>query len=98
MITFADMGTALAERLGELDRVIADAKDRVTLAATQNAALAEPFLGKKDAALLLGWSVSTLERRMEHADGPPRYTDAGKVQFLASELKVWRKQWRVGQL
>jgi predicted DNA-binding transcriptional regulator AlpA len=50
--------------------------------------MAEPLMGKKEAASYLGFSVTTLERRMAESDGPPRYTDGGRVSFLRSELRV----------
>jgi predicted DNA-binding transcriptional regulator AlpA len=56
----------------------------------------EPFIGKDDAAAFLNMSVTTLERRMAQRDGPPRYTDGGKVNFRRSELLTWRRQWRAG--
>lgn len=80
----------IAEKLRELEEAIEAAKRAV------ESYSAEPFIGKEEAAKFLNMSVTTLERRMTMPDGPPRYSDGGKVNFLCSELRIWRRQWRAG--
>jgi len=82
-------GEIISAKLADLLSTIEQTKESA-------AALADPFVGKGEAAKFLDMSVSTLERRMAESDGPPRYIDGGKVTFLRSELRVWRRQWRVG--
>lgn len=82
----------LQDFLAEIElsrRAVADATDEAVK-------VTEKYIGKEEAAAFLDISVTTLERRMALPDGPPRYTDGGKVSFLRSELRVWRRQWRAG--
>ena len=76
---------------------IADSVAQRIAAATPLQPAPEPFIGKEEAATFLDMSVSTLERRMGGKYAPPRYMDGGKAAFLRSELREWRKKWRVGE-
>ena len=81
----AEIATAISSKLAELFQTI-----------EESAKNAEPFIGRKEAAEFLDMSVATLDRRIALPDGPPRYIDGGKISFLRSELKIWRRQWRAG--
>lgn len=89
MSTFTIAGQEIASKLAELSAAIDQAQTDVLK-------FSEPYIGKSEAARFLNISVTTLERRMAERDGPPRYTDGGKVSFRRSDLHVWRRQWRVG--
>ena len=91
----AKIGTMLMERLSSFDRELESATQRIRQAADEAVKAAEAFIGKPEAAEFLNMSVTTLERRMAEKNGPPRYTDGGRVTFLRSELREWRKRWRV---
>lgn len=99
MKTAAELQSLVPNLIGRLQDFVAEIErsQRAVTAATDEALKAvEPFVGKEEAAAFLNWSVTTLERRMAQPDGPPRYADGGKVSFLRSELRVWRRQWRQG--
>ena len=99
MKTTADLQNLVPNLLGRLQDFLAEIEQsrRAVATATEEALkAAEGYIGKEEAATFLNWSVSTLERRMALSDGPPRYADGGKVSFLRSELRVWRRQWRQG--
>jgi hypothetical protein len=83
------MGDQIAIRMAELEQLFEKAAEKAVKDA-------EPFIGKTEAAKFLNMSVTTLERRMAEAYGPPRYRYGGKINFLRSELRVWARQWRAG--
>jgi hypothetical protein len=86
----------ISARLADLLATIHRSKAAVEASTAQALEMSEPYIGKTAAAEYLNISVTTLERRMALSDGPPRYVDGGKVSFLRSELRTWRRQWRAG--
>jgi hypothetical protein len=86
----------IGTKLGDLLTTIERSKAAVEAETAKALQMSEPYIGKSEAAEYLNISVTTLERRMALSDGPPRYVDGGKVSFLRSELRTWRRQWRAG--
>ena len=95
-LTLSAAAQQISGLLISLEQSIEDARATVLSAASEAAQMAEPFIGKKEAAAFLCINQSTLERRMAMRDGPPRYRDGGRVTFRRSELLEWKRQWRVG--
>lgn len=85
----------LALKLADFDATVDWAKTTLINIVAEARTAADPFIGKREAAQFLGWSVKTLERRLQGRDAPPHYIDAGKVQFRRSELVSYRERWRI---
>ena len=96
MSALDNISEEIGTRLADLLATIARSKAAVETETIRALETSEPYIGKVEAARYLNISVTTLERRMAMSDGPPRYTDGGKVSFLRSELRLWRRQWRAG--
>lgn len=96
MIDLQQLGPRLIGAIEDFQAEIDEARRVVANARVEALKAVEPFMGKKEAAEFLNISVSTLENRMAEKNSPPRYIDGGKVSFLRSELRAWRRQWRVG--
>jgi len=91
-----DIGSEINARVADLIKTIDQARQLVSAKAAEAAAMAEPFIGKPEAAKFLNMCTKTLEGRLKMKNPPPHYIDGGKLNFLRSELRSWRRQWRSG--
>lgn len=92
----ASIQEMLTQQIGAMFSEIEETRKLLLISAREARKVVEPFIGTKEAASYLNMCVATLEKRMQLPDGPPRYIDGGKISFLRSELRTWRRQWRAG--
>jgi hypothetical protein len=96
--TYAQIGVRLTKNIAEKYDALLGAIDEAKREVERIAAevTGGQLVDKPAAAKYLNMCVTTLERRMAEPNGPPRHKGKGRVQFLYSELRAWRRQWRAG--
>lgn len=58
-------------------------------------AIQPQFTDEKGAALILGWSVKTLQKKRSRGEGPPYYRQPRLIRYNIQELSDWMQRFRV---